>query len=370
MTGLVATRRAVLGAAALSLLAPRTARAAGIALADPRAHKAARALARLLDGFSAAKTLAVGQQLNVNGDDPFGPLTALDALADRVRVLGWTTNEWQYAVRHGYNQQVLGDLVERAQAGDVLVTSWYPRNPRTKAGAHDRPGPKVVRQVLTDGTPERRRFLAEFDHEVAPYLLQLQEAGVATVFRPLIEANSYWFWWGCDNGRGGSAAWRSGVRKLYRLVQKRAWARGIHNVLWCCSFVPGSDYNAADPVATRPAAYDLAGLSSYDIEAAGDDADELVLGSYDAMAAVSPRMALAEVGPANSDGSWDPAVVTTGLRAAGAAPAYGMFWFDDGAFDPTDTEGASVAGVKQISSLAGGPAWLATASEEGLVYVG
>ena len=152
MTGLVATRRAVLGAAALSLLAPRTARAAGIALADPRANKAARDLASLLDGFSAAKTLAVGQQLNVNGDDPFGPLTALDVRADRVRVLGWTTNEWQYAVRHGYNQQVLGDLVERAQAGDVLVTSWYPRNPRTKAGAHDRPGPKVVRQVLTDGT--------------------------------------------------------------------------------------------------------------------------------------------------------------------------------------------------------------------------
>ena len=92
------------------------------------------------------------------------------------------------------------------------------------------------------------------------------------------------------------------------------------------------DYKAADPVAMRPS-YDIAGLSSYDFEARGDDTDELVLGSYDAMAAVSPRMALAEVGPANSDGSRDPEVITTGLRAAGAAPAYAMFWFDDGALD-------------------------------------
>lgn len=362
MTGLVASRRAVLGAACLAVLAPRAASAAS--------NQAAKDLAAILDGFSAAKTMAVGQQLNVNGDDPFGPLTALDDLAGRVRVLGWTTNEWHYAVKHHYNGGVLDELIERAQAGDVLVTSWYPRNPRTKAGAHDSPGPKVVAQVLKGGTKERRRFLAEFDDEVAPYLLELQKAGVATVFRPLIEANSYWFWWGCDNGRGGTPAWRSNVRRLYRLVQKRAQAHGIRNVLWCCSFVPGSDYNAADPVRTRPAAYDVAGLSSYDFEAHADDADELVLGSYAAMAAVSPRMALAEVGPANSDGHWDPAVITSGLRAAGAAPAYGMFWFDDGEPDPTNTDGSQIAGLKQISSLAGGPAWLATASEDGLIYVG
>lgn len=383
MTGLVTTRRAALRTAAWSVpaallgsaaLRPSAASAApATPLADPKATRSAKDLAILLERFSTDRTMAVGQQLNVNGDDPFGPLTALDtdppALSGRVRVLGWTTNEWHYAVRHDYNQQVLGDLIDRALAGGILVTSWYPRNPRTRAGAHDRPGPKVVGRVLTKGTPERKRFLAEFDKEVAPYLLQLQEVGVATVFRPLIEANSYWFWWGCDNGRGGASAWRSGVRELYRLVQKRAWAHGIHNVLWCCSFVPKSDYNAADPVTTRPAAYDIAGLSSYDFEAGGDDTDELVLGSYAAMAAVSPRMVLAEVGPANSDGTWDPQVITAGLRAAGAAPAYGMFWFDDGEPDPTNTDGGSVAGVKQISSLTGGRTWLATASEDGLIDV-
>jgi len=383
MLGLVTTRRTVLRAVAcsvpaalagsavrgpLALAAPPPSR-----LADPHANQAAKDLAALLGGFSSSRTMAVGQQLNVNGDAPFGPLTALDAeapaLSGRVRVLGWTTNEWHYALQHDYNQEVLGDLVTRAQAGDVLVTSWYPRNPRSRAGAHDSPGPKVVGRVLTQGTVERKRFLAEFDQQVAPYLLQLQQAGVATVFRPLIEANSYWFWWGCDNGRGGSTAWRSDVKRLYRLVQKRAWSQGIHNIVWCCSFVPKSNYKAADPVATRPAAYDVAGLSSYDFESRADDGDELVLGSYAAMAAVSPLMALAEVGPANSNGNWDPEVITTGLRAAGAAPAYGMFWFDDGEPDPTNTDGSQIAGLKQISSLTGGKTWLATASEDGLVDV-
>src|SRR6478735_2258315 len=124
MTGLVVTRRAVLGAAAWSapaaVVGSRAAFAApALRLADPHASRSAKDLAILLDGFTAGRTMAVGQQLNVNGDDPLGPLTALDAeapaLSERVRVLGWTTNEWQYAVRHDYNQEVLGDLIVRAQ---------------------------------------------------------------------------------------------------------------------------------------------------------------------------------------------------------------------------------------------------------------
>ncbi|MCB8956589.1 MAG: hypothetical protein H6529_08925 [Nocardioides sp.] len=233
------------------------------------------------------------------------------------------------------------------------------------------PGPKVVRRVLTSGTAERRRFLAEFDHQVAPYLLQLQRAGVATVFRPLVEANSYWFWWGCDNGRRGSTGWRKDVKKLYRLVQKRAWARGIHNIVWCCSFVPGPTTGRPTRSRRGPRRTTSPASRAMTSRSHADDADELVLGSYAAMAAVSPRMALAEVGPANSDGHWDPAVITAGLRAAaGAAPAYaGMFWFDDGEPDPTNTDGSQIAGLKQISSLTGGKTWLGTASEDGLVDV-
>jgi hypothetical protein len=336
----------------------------------------------LLDNWAGAGRMAVGQQLNVNGDDPFGPVTALgDGLATRIRVLGWTTNEWDYAVRHHYNENVLDDLmtVAKASTPTVLVTSWYPHNPRTGQEAHARPGPKVVDRVLKKGTPERKAFLKEFDDKVAPYLLELQDNNVATIFRPLIEANSFWFWWGCDNSHGGSSAWRSGVKKLFRLVQQRAWSHGIHNVLWGYSFVPGSNYHAADPVAILPGsdekpAYDIAGLSSYDFEAHADDDDKLVLGSYAAVAAHAPRMALGEVGPSNSNGNWDPHVITSTLRthafdAGWRVPAYGMFWFDDGDPDPTNTDGSWVAGIKQLSSLTGGPSWLATSDADGLIDV-
>ena len=363
--------------------APR--RRLAVRVADPHATQSALDLAALLDNWSGNGTMAVGQQLNVNGDDPFGPLTALgEELATRIRVIGWTTNEWDYAVRHHppYNQDVLPNLISVAKASTptVLVTSWYPHNPRSGKDAHVKPGPKVVKQVLTKGTPERKAFLKEFDNKVAPYLRQLQNNGVATIFRPLIEANSYWFWWGCDNAHGGSSEWKSGVKKLFRLVQQRAWAQGIHNVLWGYSFVPADNYNAADPVSILPKlsdgepAYDIAGLSSYDPEDNAHSADVLELGSYIDVAAHAPRMALGEVGPANSDGSWDPHVITSTLQTHAfdldwQVPAYGMFWFDDGQPRPNITDGSWIAGLKQLSSLSGGTSWLATSDADGLIDV-
>ena len=393
------SRRSVLRASALTvpavllgssargdaaLAAPAAARRRlAVQVADPHATQSAIDLAALLDSWSGAGQMTAGQQLNVNGDDPFGPVTTLGGLATRIRVLGWTTNEWDYAVRHEYNEDVLPDLIAKAQASTptVLVTSWYPHNPRTGAEAHQQPGPKVVKQVLTKGTPERKAFLKEFDTKVAPYLLELQSHGVATIFRPLIEANSFWFWWGCNNSHGGSSEWKSGVRKLFRLVQQRAWSKhGIHNVLWGYSFVPADNYNAASPVSILPTfsdgspAYDIAGLSSYDFEAHADDTDVLELGSYLDVAHHAPRMALGEVGPSNSNGNWDPHVITSTLISAAFAngwqsPSYGMFWFDDGDPDPTNTDGSWVAGVKQLSSLTGGTSWLATSNADGLINV-
>jgi hypothetical protein len=392
------SRRSVLRASALAVpavLMGRTAlgdavaapapRAGGSSVftADPLATGSAIDLADLLDTWAFQGSMAVGQQLNVNGDDPFGPVTALgEDLGSRLRVLGWTTNEWDYAVRHHYNEEVLDNLITVAKASTptVLVTSWYPHNPRTGQEAHARPGPKVVDRVLKKGTPERKAFLAEFDERVAPYLLQLQDNNVATIFRPLIEANSFWFWWGCDNGQGGSREWKSGIRRLFRLVQKRAWSHGIHNVLWGFSFVPADNYRAANPVSILPLdaaggpAYDIAGLSSYDFEKHADDKDVLELGSYAAVANYAPRMALGEVGPANSNGNWDPHIITSTLQAHASdvnwqAPIYGMFWFDDGEPDPTNTDGSWIAGKKQLSSLTGGPSWLATSSTDGLIDV-
>ena len=78
----------------------------------------------------------------------------------------------------------------------------------------------------------------------------------------------------------------------------------------------------------------------------------LILGSYAAMAAVSPRMAIAEVGPANSNGNWDPAVITSGLRVG--TPALATRGFGDAEF-------SEVADII-ASALAAG-----TAASEGTV---
>lgn len=60
---------------------------------------------------------------------------------------------------------------------------------------------------------------------VAGYLLQLQNAGVACIFRPLHEAPGAWFWWGA---KGADA-----YKKLYMLVYDEIVnVKGVKNVIW------------------------------------------------------------------------------------------------------------------------------------------
>ena len=66
-------------------------------------------------------------------------------------------------------------------------------------------------------------------HTIADYFLQLQEAGVACIFRPLHEASGNpggaWFWWGTS----GAEAYA----KLYQLiVDEMENVKGVHNVIW------------------------------------------------------------------------------------------------------------------------------------------
>ena len=71
------------------------------------------------------------------------------------------------------------------------------------------------------------------------------------------------------------------------------------------------------------------------------------LTDYKSLAARAPRMAITEVGPHGSDGSWTPSVITRTVKADKLSPVYARLWFDDG------------DGRKQIASLKGGREWLA-----------
>ncbi|MCK9183353.1 MAG: hypothetical protein M0P13_10835, partial [Fibrobacteraceae bacterium] len=71
---------------------------------------------------------------------------------------------------------------------------------------------------------EYKLIVADID-KVSKWFLQLQNSGVAAVWRPLHEAAGGWFWWGV----GGSTCYKA----LYRLVFDRMVnVNGVKNLIW------------------------------------------------------------------------------------------------------------------------------------------
>ena len=95
-------------------------------------------------------------------------------------------------------------------------------------------------EMLTPGRPLNSALIARFD-VVVPLLRQLDDAGVAVLWRPFHEMNDSWAWWGGHPGPDGSL-------RLYRLMHDHFRAAGLHNLVWVWS------------VSDR----DPAGISAYD----------------------------------------------------------------------------------------------------------
>ncbi|MCK9182845.1 MAG: T9SS type A sorting domain-containing protein, partial [Fibrobacteraceae bacterium] len=86
-------------------------------------------------------------------------------------------------------------------------------------------------------------MMADVD-KVSKWFLQLQDSGVAALWRPLHEAAGGWFWWGV----GGSTCYKS----LYRLLFDRMVnVNGVHNLIWVWNIERdpdiGYDYSALNP---------------------------------------------------------------------------------------------------------------------------
>ncbi len=307
-----------------------------VPLVDPDADTAARCLAARLDRWRSAGLMGVGQQLNASSIDYLAPLTALGDR--RVSVVGFDLQELADGETYQFPDPPLERLATLAQQGAVLSASWHTTNPHTGGGYADRSWTSLD-ALLSTTTPEGARFWADFDAKL-DLLRRFQDAGVAVVLRPFHEANGGWFWWGKPDP--------TTYRRVWTMLQRRAWDAGVHNVVWAYSFAARTRSGIRAPDRLLPAAVDLAGVDAYDPEGAdADPRDGLDVTGYAAVAERVPRMALTEVGPADSaTGSWRPTVVSRTAKALRPRPSWAMLWFDD------------AAGKKQISSLTGGLSWL------------
>jgi len=79
-------------------------------------------------------------------------------------------------------------------------------------------------QLITTGTALNNAYKAKLETAV-PYLLQLRDAGIPVLFRPLHEMSEGWAWWGGRSGADGSA-------RLYRITHDYLLSRGLTNLIW------------------------------------------------------------------------------------------------------------------------------------------
>lgn len=96
---------------------------------------------------------------------------------------------------------------------------------------------------VNTASTEYKSMMADLD-SISKDFLQLQDSGVAAVWRPLHEAAGGWFWWGV----GGSACYKA----LYRLVFDRMVnVNGVKNLIWTWNIerdpTIGYDFAALNP---------------------------------------------------------------------------------------------------------------------------
>lgn len=131
--------------------------------------------------------------------------------------------------------------------GGIPAFSWHWNDPSRQTDAFycDDSSICISDALNSDGSWDVSSQLYQyFIHDIdiiADYFLELQEEGIACIFRPLHEASGGWFWW----GRNKNA---SDFVKLYHLVyDEMTKVKGVHNVLWVWNAaIDDTDWNPGE----------------------------------------------------------------------------------------------------------------------------
>lgn len=184
-------------------------------------------------------------------------------------------------------QRINAILKRYSRAGSLITVGWHVRNPWTGGPWKDlnNLGP------LTDLIDPQKRVSAAWLRELdlaAEGLQDLQSAGVVVLWRPLLEMNGRWFWWGATQP----------TLEQFRAV----WAhmfhyfcdiKGLHNLLWV--YAPGNSSPAMPD--QKPADFYYPGPDLVDIIGLDDYHDTMVIHRYRELSLLGKPLGLTEKGP-------------------------------------------------------------------------
>lgn len=123
-------------------------------------------------------------------------------------------------------------ILEARERGEVIMACAHLNNPLTGGDSWDNSSQEVVRQILTEGSATRTKYLGWLDRcaEFANNLKDARGNLIPVIFRIYHEHTQSWSWWGssCTTESDFIALWRFTVQYLRD-------TRGVHNFLYAIS---------------------------------------------------------------------------------------------------------------------------------------
>ena len=193
---------------------------------NPNATPEARELLKSLYKSVDEGKIISGLHHNKIGSDVY-----YDDLERIAQASGVEPKIWGGDIIHGGETMV--ELAKKNYAsGHIITIMWH-------AGRPFDSGPVSFRdhtcgkftdeqweELVTEGSPMHKMWLAQVDSVSTNFLMPLKEAGIPVLWRPYHEMNGEWFWWGWREGPNG-------FTKLYKMM----WDRMVNyhhldNLLW------------------------------------------------------------------------------------------------------------------------------------------
>lgn len=174
----------------------------------------------------------------------------------------------------------LNTIVKKYSDNGSLVTiGWHANNPWTGRAFNDLSGLGHLGDIIDPNKTVSVAWLKELDTAAAG-LLDLQSAGVVVLWRPFLEMNGRWFWWGATQP----------TPKEFRAVWAHMFhyfsnVKGLHNLLWV--YAP----NNGAPMYYYP------GADLVDIVGVDDYHETTIIDQYGELASLGKPLALTEKGP-------------------------------------------------------------------------
>ena len=123
-------------------------------------------------------------------------------------------------------------ILEARERGEVILACAHLNNPKTGGDSWDNSSDQVVREILTEGSATRKKYLTWLDR-LADFALSLKDSRgelVPVILRIYHEHTQGWSWWGssCTTDQEFVALWQFTVRYLRD-------TKGVHNFLYAVS---------------------------------------------------------------------------------------------------------------------------------------